>query len=390
MITSTPRRDPWQATWQTTTSDSLLAVLLLTIAVGLTIAACLPQMPLADPVAYARWLSEAQARFGQATQTMQTLGLFTITRSLGFRILLALLTGCLLLRLVESGDRLRQNREIAEPAGEWQSLAGVRLPDVVDDLRRRRYRVLSNPPLFQADRWPWADLFPPLTHAGGLLLLAGLLITHLWGWRVEGLIVQSGSRVTPPGAEQWVALDDDARRVTHSPGIVAFVEERGPGVRVSAADGTGQPLLLQQAANADPVTQLTVALTEDQHFAIPETQLGVRLALPPGHAPEVHGPVLVQVYRSPPGRLTTETVVEGDAELTVDDVTLELDSVPYARLTVTFNPGLWPTGVGIVLLVAGLLASVAWPVRRFWLREETEEITGAGDLPPTLARSEET
>jgi hypothetical protein len=390
MITSTPRRDPWRATWQIATSDSLLAVLLLVIAAGLTIAAYLPQMPPADPVAYARWLSEAQARFGQATQTMQTLGLFTITRSLGFRILLALLTGCLLLRLVESGSRLWQNRKIAEPAGEWQSLTGVRLPDVMDDLRRQRYRVLSQPPLFQADHWPWADLLPPLVSTGGLLLLVGLLITYLWGWRVEGLIVQSGSRITPHGAEQWVALDDDAKRVTHSPGIVTFIQERGPGVRVAARDGTGQSLPLQQAANADPVTQLTVALTEDQHFAIPEAQLGVRLALPPGHTPEIHGPVLVQVYRSPPGRLATETVVEGDAELTVDNVTLELDSVPYARLTVTFNPGLWPTGAGIALLVAGVLGSVAWPVRRFWLREENEEIKGAGDLPPTLARGEET
>jgi hypothetical protein len=390
MITSTPRRDPWRATWQIATSDSLLAVLLLVIAAGLTIAAYLPQMPPADPVAYARWLSEAQARFGQATQTMQTLGLFTITRSLGFRILLALLTGCLLLRLVESGSRLWQNQKIAEPAGEWQSLTGVRLPDVMDDLRRQRYRVLSQPPLFQADHWPWADLLPPLVSTGGLLLLVGLLITYLWGWRVEGLIVQSGSRITPHGAEQWVALDDDAKRVTHSPGIVTFIQERGPGVRVAARDGTGQSLPLQQAANADPVTQLTVALTEDQHFAIPEAQLGVRLALPPGHTPEIHGPVLVQVYRSPPGRLATETVVEGDAELTVDNVTLELDSVPYARLTVTFNPGLWPTGAGIALLVAGVLGSVAWPVRRFWLREENEEIKGAGDLPPTLARGEET
>lgn len=64
--------------------------------------------------------------------------------------------------------------------------------------------------------------------------------------------------------------------------------------------------------------------------------------------------------------------------------------MPYARLTVTFNPSLWPTGAGIVLLMAGVLGSVAWPMRRFWLREEKGEITGAGDLPPILARGEET
>nr|HID12543.1 hypothetical protein [Anaerolineae bacterium] len=382
------RRDPWRVIWQIVTSDGLLAVLLLSIAAGLTITTWLPQIPLADPVAYAQWLSEAQTRFGKVTQTMQALGLFTITRTFGFRALLALLAGCLLLRLIESGDRLRRSREMAEPAGEWQTLASVRLPDVMDDLRHRHYRVLRQPPLFQADRWPWADLFPLLAHAGGLLLLLGLLLTHLWGWRVEGLIVQSGERVTLPGTEKWVALDEDARRVTHSPGIVTFVEERGPGVRASAADGTGRSLSLQQTAEADPVTQLTVALTEDQYFAIPEAQLIVRLAPQPSHVVEARSPVLVQVYRSPPGRLTTETVVEGDAELTVGGVTLELTSAPYARLTATLSPGLWPTGVSLVLLIAGLLGSAAWPVHRFWLREETGEVKGTGDLPRVLAGGE--
>jgi len=389
MATQTPR-DPWRAIWQVATSDGLLTALLLVVAAGLTITAWLPQTPLADPIAYARWFSEAQARFGKATQTMQTLGLFAITRSFGFRALLALLTGCLLLRLVENSDRLQQNREMAEPAGEWVALANVRLPDVIGDLRRQHYRVLSKPPLFQADRWPWANLFPLLAHTGALLLLFGLLLAHLWGWHIEGLTVQSGARVTLPGTEKWVALDDDALRVTHSPGIITLVEERGPGVRASAADGTGQSLLLQQAAESDPVTQLALALTKDQHFAIPEAQLGVRLAPQPGQAVEAHSPVLVQIYRSPPGQLISETVIEGDAKLTVGKVTLELISVPYVQLTATINPGLWPTGAGLVLLVAGLLGSTAWPARRFWLQEEpgVREAKGAGDLPPNLARSE--
>ncbi len=388
MIAQTPR-DRWRATWRVATSDGLIAALLLGVAVGLATTVWLPQTPVADPVAYARWLSEAQARFGTATPTMQTLGLFTVTRSLGFRVLLAFLAGCLLLRLIEDGDRLWRNREMAKPAGEWQILTGVCLSDVMDNLRHRHYRVLSAPPFLQADRWPWTGLSSLLAHGGALLLLAGLLLTHLWGWRVEGLIVQSGERVTLPGTEKWVALEDDARRVAHSPGIVTFVEERGPGVRASAADSTGHPLPLQQTAEADPVTQLTIALSEDQYFAIPEAQLIVRLTPQPDHTIEAHSPVLVQVYRSPPGRLVTETAVEGDAELTVADVTLELASVPHARLSATFNPGLWITGAGLVLLVVGLLGSIAWPMRRFWLREGNEEVSGTGNLPRVLTRGRE-
>jgi len=386
MIDQTPR-DPWRAIWRVATSDHLIAALLLGIAAGLAIAAWLPQMPVADLVAYARWLSEEQARFGDNTQTMQALGLFTVTRSFAFRALLALLAGCLLLRLLEGRDRLRQHREMAEPAGKWHVLADVCLPDVLDGLRCRRYRVQSVASLFQIDRWPWADVFPLLAHGGALLFLTGLLITHLWGWRVEGLVVQSGERVTLPNSEAWVALGGDAASARHSPGIATFFEERGPGVRAAAVSGTGHFLPLQETIDADPVTQLTIVLLEDQYFAIPEAQLMIRLAPQPGHVTEPHSPVLVRVYRSPSGRLEAETVVEGDVELTVDDVTLRLSSVPYARLTVAFNPGLWPTGLGLVILGAGMLGTAAWPARRFWLREGVEHVEGSGDLRPTLARS---
>jgi len=384
-----PPRDIWRAVWQVATSDYLLVALLLSVMAGLAITVCLPQMPMADPVAYARWLSDAQARFGNATATMQVLGLFTIAHSFVFRALLALVTGSLLLRLVEDSEGLQQHRGISEPPEGWHTLADVDLHDVLDDLRRRHYRVLNASPLFQADRWPWADLFPTLAHAGGLLFLIGLLITTLWGWKVEGLVIQSGERATLPGAQAWVTLDRDGANTAHSPGLVTFFEERGPGVRAAAVDGTGQALSLQQTTDADPVTQLTLALTEDQYFAIPEVQLIVRLAPQTGHGIEAQSPVLVQVYRSPPGRLAMEEFMEKDMELAVDDVTLKLASVPYARLSVTSNPGRWPTCAGLALLGLGLLGSIAWPARRLWLREGSEHVEAAGNLPLALVEGRE-
>jgi hypothetical protein len=77
MITQTPR-DPWRVAWQVVTSNVLLAILLLATAAGLLMAAWLSQAPAADPATYARWLSETQAHFGKATQTMQALGVFAI------------------------------------------------------------------------------------------------------------------------------------------------------------------------------------------------------------------------------------------------------------------------------------------------------------------------
>ena len=382
-------RDPWRAMWRIAISDYLFVGLCLAVASGLAVTLWLPQNLASDPVAYARWLSEAQARFGDTTSTLQTLGLFAVTRSLVFRALLALLAGCLLSRLIEGGDRLRQHRQITQPVGAWHPLAGVRFPGVTEYVRHRRYRVLGESPLYQADRWPWADLFPPLAQGGALLFLAGALAAHLWGWQVAGLIVQSEQQVTLPGTTLWVALDDDGCKVAHSPGLVIFVETCGPGVRASALSRAGKPLELQGTPEAGPVAQLTVSLTEDQYFAIPEAQLIVRLAPQAGHPIAAHSPVLVQVYHSPSGRLASEQAVEGTVELEVGDVTLELASTPYARLTAAFNPGLWPTGMGLVLLGVGVLGSVAWPARRFWLREEGGLVAGTGDLLPAWVESRE-
>ena len=317
------RRDLWRSIWQVATGNGLLLVLLLAAAAGLLATVWFPQAPTTGPEAYARWFSETQARFGKATQAMQTLGLFAVTRSFGFRALLALLAGTLLLRLVERGERL---------------FSGVA-------------------------RWEWRELFPLLIHIGGLLLLTGLLITHLWSWRTEGLIVQSGEQLSVPGTESWVALEKDASKVTYSPGIVASIEARGPGVRVSASDDEGNILTFAQATEPDLHTELALALVKDQNFAIPDAQLIVQLTPQEGHPAGIQTPVQVQVYHYPPVQLETETVVQGNAELKVDNVTLHLVSRPYAQVTVTFNPGLWPTGTGIALAIVGLGGSIIQPTR---------------------------
>ena len=56
MIAQSPR-DPWRAIWQVAINDVLIKTALLGIAAGLLITAWLPQRPIANPVAYAEWLS---------------------------------------------------------------------------------------------------------------------------------------------------------------------------------------------------------------------------------------------------------------------------------------------------------------------------------------------
>ncbi len=382
------QHNPWRTGWRFATSEVTLVVLLLGLAISLSLTTWLPQAPRSESE-HARWLSETQARFGPATSTLQALGLLTITHSVGFRLLLALLAGCLLVRSVEHADHLQRGQAIAEPPDAWREIPDHELPEVEADLRERRYRLLpaGEDDLLQVDRWPWADLLPLLAHVGGLLLLIGLLLMHLWGWQVGDLTLQPGDQIALSDAD-WLAWDADRNDLTHSAGIIVHIEQQGPGVEASAFDENDQALALQQVAGAETVTQLALPLFEDQYFAIPDNHLIVRL-LP--EADDVDSPLRVQVYRSPPGRLIEESIVKDvdSRDLAIENVTLQLVRMPYARVSATFNPGRWPAGIGLLMIIAGLIGHAIWPPRRFWLREQDDTlIEGSGSLPPTLTVDE--
>ena len=379
--------DPWRITWRFATSDMALVVLLLGLAVGVIATAWIPQRPSSDPD-YARWLSQVQARFGGATSLMGLLGLFNVTGSFGFRALLACLSACLVLRLVEKVDHIRRFRQAKEPEGNWQEISGAGLGELLDWLGRRRYRIVEGSAYFQIDRWPWVDAFVVMAHSGALLLLAGLLLSHLWGWQVQGVVLQRGQRISLTGGDHWVALGPAGSDVRHSPGVIAWVEERGPGVRVQAFAADGQELGLQLTVEAEPSTELALALTEDGYFAVPEANLIVRLT-PRSRSPFTR--LDVQIYRSPPGEIIAEAVTEegGEAEVTVEDVALRLTPAPYVELTASQNPGRWLAGLGLFLLVGGLVANTAWPADRFWLREREAFIEANGPLPPMPVAVEE-
>src|SRR5512143_564917 len=80
-MTATPPtfiRDPWRRLWHFFTGDGFLGALLMLCAALLLIAALLPQTPANDLVAYSRWLSEAQIRFGDLFDVLNALRLFSI------------------------------------------------------------------------------------------------------------------------------------------------------------------------------------------------------------------------------------------------------------------------------------------------------------------------
>ncbi len=378
--------DPWRLAWRVVTSDEVLVALLLAIAISLTLTAWIPQQPSSD-VDYARWLSQMQAQFGEITSALRGLGLFHVISSLGFRGLLALLSMCLLLRLIEGLGRLAADQQAEEPDGSWQEVSDWPWSELLDSLRRRRYRLVDASSFFQVDRWPWGGVLPLAAHGGALVLLVSLVLSHSLGWQAKSLILQHGDQQSLAGGEAWVKLPEDGDGVQSSPNVVAFVEDHGPGVLVRAVADDAQPLQLILTPSAEPSTELKIALAEDAYFALPEAELVVRLT-PRSQEPFTR--MDVQIYSSPTGEIIAERVTEegGEGTFNVAGVTLAMVPAPYARLTATRNPGRLPAGVGVVLLLVGLMASLAWSDHRFWLRQNGDAIEVAGPIPAWL-RDEE-
>ena len=361
-------RDPWRVVWQAVVSDGTLALLLFIAAAAVAIAAWFPQVPPGDSGAYAREMSSLQAQFGNTAQVMQTLGLFSITRSWAFRFLAALIAICVVLRTIELASRLLDRAGGPAEEGDSRSF------------------------------WPGAagDVFSLASHAGVLLLLAGIVASQVWGWQRSALILQGKTPVILPGGNTWAALSDDGRSVIHSRSVHVVTEEWGPGVTIRAVDVTGQALPLQQRPGAEPVPELALQLiqdpdlgTRDALLAIPRAQLIIRVLPEADRGSSGSGELLVQAYRSPSGELVAEASIGEEAALVIGDVTLEIVSSPYAQITVAYSPGAWLSVLGVLALLGGVLATIGWRTLHDRGGTTTDADAGEGSLAAQLARSQE-
>lgn len=301
------RPDPWRQVWRIATGNLPLAASLFLLALYLLLLAWIPQFS-SDLATADRW--RAQARFGTWTGTMYRLGLFSLARSPAVPVLLSLLTSLLVLRTAEGAERLRsrlrhRNSREEGGAGGWSLLAGL----------------------------------------GALILLAGLLIGHRWGWREEGLI---GPETAP--------LPDRA-----GGGARPYLTGFGPALTVRAADNAGRPLQLRQNVREPAQTELILYLTPsspERSFAIPESGLVVRLGARGDLSART--PILVEVFRAPAGERVREATMEEDRfSLEVDGVNLEISRRPYPLLAQVYDPGLWPKWVGLVLGTLGLVGMLS-------------------------------
>lgn len=335
-------RDPWRRLWRFFAGDGFLAAVLILCAALLLLAALLPQTPVNDLVAYSRWLSEAQERFGHFFDLLNPLSLFSIAHSFVFRLALAALGWCAALRLIDQLDRLR-HAVSAESATRRSRLAAI------------------------------------MVYGGTLVILLSLVLGAFIDYRVDGIVVQPDTVTNIPGTAYAVRLDkvegQQARVAllrqteTVAQGLIGerqplygsvavYLDRIGPALTVSAMRGTTQTLDLQNTATSPLQKQALLLFTPDQNegfLAAPAANLVLRVQ------PTEPGRFAAQIYQSATGKdFGSQPFAPGD-RLSIEGVTFTFEPSAYVIVSVANQPSHWIVALGLAITLMGLLGLLIWP-----------------------------
>ena len=410
----TRQSDPWRVAWNILSGDVLLAVALLSIALLMVLSAWVPQAPnsVTAPVAYSRWLSETQVRFGSAFALLRQIEFFSLERSLALRALIALATLCLIVRWLASlhaGWAARRSLP-SLPLTAPKATTERSLDEIAAALERRQFRIVREGAELRADRFPLAVGGQIITYTGALLVVAGLLTSNIAGWRTSELTLGVGQMVpVGHGTPHNLRLDAlDQANVAHislmqetdvagegnlSPehplqfnGLQVLLRGSGPAIRATATLTDGQALPLQASATSPSVTELLLLLTRDEpdrYLAAPEAGLVIRLSRLAGALS-----VRAQIYRSLTGAVVFDGDIPADGQVhAAEGVVFALKAEPYAVLDVMRDPGQPVTLVGAVLLALGLAMASLWPVRQLAAGADADGTWVMGDTDLVLTFS---
>ena len=346
MATTPPTfiRDPWRRLWRLLAGDGFLAAVIMLAAAQLLLVALLPQMPVDDPIAYSRWLSDAQTRFGDLFATLNALGFFSLVTALLFRLTLALLGLSAALRLWEHLDRVRY------------ALPG-------DQARPRR-----------------ADFAALLAYTGLMITLLGLFLGSWIDQRADNLVAQPGALTPLPGTPYALrvdAIENEQARVallqetdTVAQGVLAhkqplqhdvsvYLAQTGPALSVSAERGATETLQLQTAATSPAQAQVLLSFTPEQNdafVAAPQVNLVLRVSAAGQQA------YVAQVYQSATGKDLGSQPFEPGGHITVDGTTFTFQPAAYIIVSMANQPSHWLVALGLSLTTLGLAGVWLWPI----------------------------
>lgn len=406
MTTSTPTliRDPWRRVWRGLAGDGALAVVAGGLGLLLALTALLPQTPGNDPIAYSRWLSEVQQRFGGLTAPLTSLGLFTITQSVLFRLALAALGVICAVRLIEAIDQLRA----LNVPPEWPAHPIVDLAIAADvaELRARLsgWRLREHGEIIAVDQHARRSAVSGLMlYSGALGVLLALVLGVFVDRRVDNLSVAPDAPATVSGTPYTLRLDEVSgeqatlallsqtevvargpaalRRPLTAGSIGVYLQSIGPAVIISATNAAGQPLGLQSTADTPPQPSKLLAFTPDRtegFVAAPEA--GVVLQVAPRD-----GGYNVQAYQSATGEILGGRDVAAGETFTVSPVTFHFEPAAFVVVSVVSQPSHWLMIPAALLIVCGVIGGWSRP-RRLWLRAVEAGTQLAGDDAAWTAR----
>jgi hypothetical protein len=409
---TSPRPDPWRIAWNILTSNELLGLTLLATALLLALAAWIPQAPdsASNPIGYSRWLAETRANLGSSFALWQQIGLFSLESHLALRVLLALAALALIVRLLEGigAAWLAWRRSPVLSRGAAELASEPSLEEMATTLQARRLRVGYQGNTLYADRFTLSDAGSIALYLGALLVLMGLAISAVAGWRASNLTLGVGQATLvghgtpysirldsfdPTGAGELTLLSEADLIGTsrlkfgqpmHLAELSIFVSGNGPAIRASATLTDGQPLRLQTSATSAPAPELLLLLTRDEpdrYFAVPDGELVVEVSRNGGQPSEIG----VQVYRSRTGAVITDTQIRSDEPLNVENTTLTFEEETYAVLDLVHDPGRLVAQVGMVMLALGLALAMICPAGRIAVATSSDGIQVTGDADSAQA-----
>ncbi len=343
---------PLDGLWRLCLAPRTTAILALITAFLIALGLALPQVPhslAADPGGLARWLGGLEVQRGAWLGWAARVGLLSIYSSTGFRLMWAMLG---LVALVTTADGVLA----------WHE-------------RRGRHP------------FPWHLL----AYVGLLVLLGGALMEERVGWEQERLLVGDRPVAIGPAGQGLVlqrpATAKDAlwsevpvlwrqgaahgeARLRNGRPLVIFpltlhLQHAGPAARVRAADSSGQVITLDDpAAGGRLEAEVTLRFRqpgESHYLGIPARDWVLRVAYQPSSLGG--SPFALWVYQGLNALPLAQAALTDNGTLTVGEIHLFWQVLPYAELRAALHPGLGLWAVGWLLLLAGLGASLAgrWP-----------------------------
>ena len=360
--------DPWRRAWRFFSSDLFLALILIGLGLLLAASALLPQTPQNDPVAYSRWLSETQQRFGGLTGLLMALGLFSAVASIPFKLALGGLGVSCALRWLDQIDRFRSR----------------------DRLVQHRTRLLA------------AAL---LVYGGTLIVLTGLIMGSFSDYRLDNVSVVPGTLTPVTGAPYALRLDavtpdehasiallsqgdvtaqsDLAyRRPLVAGGLSIYLESVGPAIVLSAKTGDGKSLGLQSTSDSPPQPEMQIAFTADRSegfVAAPEIGVVLRVT------PTTRDKYRLQVYQSATGKVLADGELASQGSLMFDQATVSSRPAAFITVSIVSQPSHGLVIPGGLLAMLGLCGLIVGRVRRGELESKVEPLLSASSEVPIAA-----